>query len=192
MSRFGFLVGAAILGWLVAPASANTVANFTLNGVTFSDGGTATGGFTLDLTTSTISNVNITTSVDGVLGNSYTSFGTFTNSPSPIGASFGLTELFIPVSLYELGINLSDALTDSDLLSPHSFIIASGSETHSSLGCFITPDLCDSRTIASGSLDAVPADSVATPLPATLPLFASGLGALCVIERRRRRKQAGA
>ena len=61
--KFGVAIAVAFLG-IASPALADTVANFTLDKVTFVDGGTATGGFTLDLTTDTLSNVNITTSED--------------------------------------------------------------------------------------------------------------------------------
>jgi hypothetical protein len=66
-TRFGVAIAIAIQGF-AAPASAGTIANFTLDGVTFSDGGTATGTFTLDLDTSTLSNINITTSSDDLFG----------------------------------------------------------------------------------------------------------------------------
>ena len=70
-TRLAAVIGIAVLGF-AAPASADTVANFTLDSVTFSDGGTATGTFTLDLTTSTLSNINITTSSDIFFGATYT------------------------------------------------------------------------------------------------------------------------
>lgn len=193
MSRFGHcLIGVVILGWLVAPASADTIANFTLNGVTFDDGGTATGSFSLDFTTSAISNVNITTSSNGSVGANYTQTppffsDTFSNSPD---ASFDFTLGLIPLFGDELNLTLSAALTDFDLSSPNSFTLASGTESAYNFefcGNGVTSTLCGSRSITAGSLDEVPA---ATPLPAALPLFASGLGVIGLLGWRRKRKVA--
>ena len=100
IKSFAVAIAIAVLGF-AAPASADTIANFTLNNVTFSDGGTATGGFTLDLTTSTLSNVDITTSLDYPFGATYTGgngfVGTtsFTNNPASFAFDF-------PAFLYDL------------------------------------------------------------------------------------------
>lgn len=87
------MLSVAVLGF-AAPASADTIANFTLDGVTFSGGGTATGSFTLDLDTSTLSNVDITTTADdlGVFGETY-SLSSFSNGP----ASFDFVDGFPPI-----------------------------------------------------------------------------------------------
>ena len=119
MSRFRFMIAVAILGWLVAPAFADTIANFTLDGVTFDDGGTASGGFTLDLTTGALSNVNITTSNTATFtGSSYSdgsSTNTFSNSSSP---QFGFSEFVGFLEFFEgsiLDINLGVILTNLNL-----------------------------------------------------------------------------
>ena len=63
MVRLGAIIAGLILAVMAAaPASANTIKTFNLNGVTFNDGGTATGSFTLDLTTHTIVSSAIFTS----------------------------------------------------------------------------------------------------------------------------------
>jgi hypothetical protein len=183
-TRLGLVIAVAVLGFAV-PASADTVSNFTLDGVTFSDGGTATGGFTLDLTTGALSNINITTSTDNLFGATYTGgnglFGStgFTNSP----ASFSFADFEL---IYEadLVINLGSALTPSNLASPNTFSIASGSEGVFFIACPEPTFFCGSRTITSGSLDETPAT---TPLPAALPLFAGGLGALGLLGWRRKK-----
>jgi hypothetical protein len=184
-TSFAVAIAVAVLGF-AAPASADTIANFTLDNVTFSDGGTATGGFTLDLTTSTLSNVDITTSLDYPFGGTYTGgsgfVGTtsFTNNP----ASF---EFDFPAFLYEsvLEINLAGGLTAADLTGSNSFSIASGSEAAYFIGCDGPGFYCGSRSIVSGSLDT---GISATPLPATLPLFAGGLGFVGYLTGRKKRK----
>jgi hypothetical protein len=148
-------------------------------------GGTATGSFTLDLTTSTLSNVNITTSTDSALslGTTYTS-GSFSNSPASF--DFG-TGFFLEGD--EFDIALASALTPADLASSNSFAIASGEEDFFFILCFeFNPEgICASRSVTGGFLDAVP---TATPLPAALPLFAGGLGAIGLCGWRRKMKAA--
>ena len=117
MSRFRYLIAVAILGWLVAPAAASDViANFTLDGVTFSDMGTASGGFTLDLTTGALSNVNITTSTTTTwTGASYSdsaSTNTFSNSSSPQFSFSQFTGFEVVFEGSILDINLGVMLTD--------------------------------------------------------------------------------
>lgn len=75
------------------------------------------------------------------------------------------------------------ALTPSDLSGPNSFTIASGGEGVYFVEC--DPIFCGDRTITGGSLNEVPA---ATPLPATLPLFAGGLGLVGYLTGRKKRK----
>ena len=188
-TRHGVAIAVALaVGAFAAPASADTVANFTLDNVTFSDGGTATGSFTLDLDTSALSNIDITTSVDGLFGVTYFGgsglFGStsFTNSPT---ASFAFDD-FEGIYEADLVINLGIALTPADLTSPNSFSISSGAESAFFVGCNPEDDFyCGDRTITGGSLDEVPA---ATPLPATLPLFAGGLGFVGYLTGRKKRK----
>lgn len=179
-TRVGIAIAVAVLGF-AAPASADTIANFTLDGVTFSGGGTATGTFALDLDTSTLSNVNITTSADdlGDFGETYT-LGSFSNGP----ASFDFVDGFPPFVGDELIINLAATLTPSNLASSTSFTIQNGNEAF-----YFFPlcgfAACDSRDIDAGSLDEV---LTTTPLPPTLPLFAGGLGMVGFLSRRRKRK----
>ncbi len=54
---FPLLLLVCALTGAIRPASADTTANFLLTNVTFSDGNTATGSFTYDFTTSTVTNV---------------------------------------------------------------------------------------------------------------------------------------
>jgi hypothetical protein len=164
----------------VPASAADVTANFTLDGVTFSDGGTATGGFTLDLTTGTLSNVNVTTSVDGtiVVGDTFTGGNFISDSPPEFGFldNYGLGE-------DEFIFELSATLTPSNLASTTSFSIASGQESGDFILCLGPDDFCGSRTITAGSLDVS-----STPLPATLPLFGGGVSFFGWFGKKRRRK----
>jgi hypothetical protein len=181
MSLFGYLTAAAILIGFVVPASADTIANFTLDDVTFSDGGTATGGFTLDLTTSALSNVSVMTSTDGALGTTFSS-GTFSNSPATFVFANGNF-----IQFDELTIVLSGGLTPGDLTGSNSFTIATASSFEIFFSAEECEGFCSGRSVADGSLD----DS-ATPLPAALPLFATGVGVIGLLARRRKRKNVAA
>jgi hypothetical protein len=194
-TRFGIAIAVAVLGF-VAPASADTIANFTLDGVTFGDGGTATGSFTLDLDTSTLSNVNIITSLNtdsfGTIGTTYNDLGanTFTNGTT---AQFEFDNFYyffpipFPTGEDSLVIDLPGPLTAANLAGSSSFA-ASGSESEYFFLCGggLGGDFCGARTITAGTLDT---GLSATPLPATLPLFAGGLGFVGYLTRRR--KQSG-
>jgi hypothetical protein len=108
----------AMLG-LAAPASADTIANFTLDSVIFSDGGTASGGFTLDLTSGALSNVNITTSAEfdfppfGIFGTTYTDSDTSFLGAAGNTFTNGATAQFVfgngvPFDGYGLEIDVGD------------------------------------------------------------------------------------
>lgn len=198
-TRFGIAVAVALLGFAV-PASADTLATFVLDDVAFSDDGTATGGFTLDLTKGTLSNVNITTSIDFIPP--FSSFGTTYNNSSSNTFTNGATAQFEFDNLYyylpipfptgedSLIIDLSGPLTATNLTGSPTFA-ASGSETDYFFLCS-EDGFCGSRTITGGSLDVTSLEVTSTPLPAALPLFAGGLGMLGVFARRRKRKAEGA
>ncbi len=134
MSPFVYpATAAAILGCLIAPASADTIANFTLDTVT-ADGGfiTITGGFTLNLTTSTLSKITITTTEQ-----SFITITTITDADT-VPLTYWDGDLFnfsanqtVTASAYVdmdlLLIHLATVLTASDVLGPNSLPIATGS-----------------------------------------------------------------
>ena len=193
MLRFSCLIGAAILGWLVAPASADTIANFTLDNVTADEGfDVITGGFTLDFTTSTLSNINITTTEDIIV-----KLTTINDADSAFPTEWGgnffefaandtSSSDFTDGDL--LMIDLATVLTPSDVLGPTSIPIASGSFENINhctvIGCGAVMFMP-----LTGSLDT--AGISATPLPAAMPLFATGLGAMGLFGWRRKRKAHG-
>lgn len=181
----------AVAVWLIAPACMATEYTFNLDNVTFNDGGTATGSFTLDLSTGTLSNVNIVTSTDmysvpyGTLGTTYNdaSSNTFTNGSS---ADFG----FLNGSIFgfdSLDLQIAGPLTDITLSGSPSFALSGSEEDDAFFGCEgNSMGACGIRAINGGTLD-VSGGIADTPLPATLPLFASGLGLLGYCSGRRRK-----
>ncbi len=184
MKRFWGLVAALVFAVLAAaPASANTIKTFNLNGVTFSDGGTATGSFTLDLTTQTIVSSAIFTSFKNFVfvGGDYNgSFvDSFTDFPS---AQVKLGDGAIPFLSGQL-LTLKFALTNATDLSAITSFVLSGSEKVYSWLCW--GGLCATRTIVAGT-----ADIAATPIPAALPLLATALTGMGFIGWRRKRATA--
>jgi hypothetical protein len=187
MLRIGAIVAGFILAVLaVAPASANTIQTYALNGVKFGDGSTATGTFTLDLTTNSIVSSSIFTSarpssivfVGGDYNGSF--FDSLVTSPS---GKLNLADWAIfPISGQLL--SLSFALSDLSLGS----FVAHGSETVYSGLCFLNSFVCGTRQIVAGTVNAV----TTTPIPAALPLLATALGGMGFMGWRRKRQQAAA
>jgi hypothetical protein len=186
MARFGAIVAGLILAVMaVAPASANTIQTFNLNGVKFNDGGTATGSFTLDLTTHTVVSSSIFTSFKNLVfvGGDYNgSFvDSFTASPS---AQVKLGDWAIPFVSGQL-LTLNFGLTDLTDLSAVTSFVLSGSEKVYSWLCW--GGLCGTRKIVAGT-----ADIATTPIPATLPLLATALAGMGFVGWRRKRQTASA
>jgi hypothetical protein len=186
MLRMGAIVAGLILALFVAaPASANTIATFELDGVTFSDGGTATGTFKLDLTTHTLVSSSITTSFNPILflGADYN--GSFADSFLSVPtAEVTLGDVVIPFVSAQL-LTLTFGLTDSTYIWSLPSFVAAGSESTYSWLC---GGLCGTRTIVAGSINTI----AATPIPAALPLLATALGGLAFAGWRRRRHQQAA
>jgi hypothetical protein len=185
MLRIGAIVAGLILAVLaIAPASANTIQTYELNGVKFGDGSTATGTFTLDLTTNSLVSSSIFTSarpssfvfVGGDYNGSF--FDSLVTNPS---GKLNLADWAIfPVSGQLL--SLSFALSDLSLAS----FVAHGSETVYSGFCVFNSFVCGTRQIVAGTIDAV----AATPVPAALPLLVTALGGMGFMGWRRKRAEA--
>jgi len=185
MLRIAAIVAGLIFAVLTtAPASANTIATYELDGVTFNDGGTASGTFTLDLTTNTLVSSAITTSFKNIVfvGGDYDGslFDGFNAAPAA-QLSLGDWAIF-PISGQLLTLNF--ALSDLSLAS----FVAAGAEKVYSGVCFLSGFVCGTRTIVAGSINAV----AATPIPATLPLLATALGGMGFMGWRRKRQQQAA
>lgn len=184
MLRIGAIVAGFILAVLaITPASANTIKTYELNGVTFGDGSTATGTFTLDLTTNAIVSSSVVTSPRPFsllfVGGDYNGsiFDSFVTSPS--GKLNLAAWAIFPVSGQLL--SLTFAASDLTLAS----FVAHGTESVYSLFCL---GLCGTREIVAGTIDAV----AATPVPAALPLLLTALGGLGFAGWRRKRQQEAA
>jgi hypothetical protein len=175
---FGVALGVGLSFSLIAPANAVPV-TWDLTGVTFNDGGAASGSFVFDASTDTYSSWNITTSPGSLVTNSFD----YTNVNSALQSAFsGPTSLFVETSgnVDRLLLVFVSALTDSGGVVS---LRTSGGGFEIQLGGD------QSRTISGGSVDSVVS---ATPLPAALPLFATGLGALGLLGWRRKRKAKAA
>ncbi len=170
------VAGAAIIA---VPANASTI-DWTLSGVTFDDTGTASGTFSTDSTTGNLIAYNITTTLGTTLsGYVYdsTTSGIYGNNVfDPTSFLITGNNSFVPY------INLAfvNPLTSPGVypLVPFDFNVFVGS--YECDNCF------QIRYVVSG--EAVSS----VPLPAALPLFATGLGALGLLGWRRKRKAAAA
>jgi hypothetical protein len=184
MMRIGAVVASLMFGALaIAPASANTIADFAINGL-FDDGGTATGTFSLDVTSHTIQSVSITTSPAPIfLG------ATYTGSPADSYSASSTTQLGFhqdPGLMFASSLlSVTFALNDStDLSTLPSFLLTGGEQA----SFFICGGICQSRTITGGTIDTLSLVTATTPIPATLPLLATALGGIGAIGWRRKRK----
>jgi len=204
---FAFVLGSSI-------AQADVLTTFELSGVTFSDGGSATGSFTYDSTNQTLSNVDITTSGGTLPGTTYNATGgvitsVFTNVSAtfptlgtlqtnifafnqanyPANEYGPFFELLFAHSTFSLSLPdliLVDLAFPSTI--PYGYAYTSSYEVTCGSVCNTgNTNLLDyvARDVAQGQINP-------TPLPAALPLFATGLGAMGLFGWRRKRKNATA
>jgi hypothetical protein len=164
---------------MALPANATTI-DWTLVGVTFDDGGTASGTFSTDSTTGFVTAFDITTTTGFAFGgatyNTTTSYLFSNNFYSP--NSFIITTDNTTVPFLNLAfVNPLTALGVDDLVLT-GWDNGLGDGSFECGACTQTPD----RSVDSGVAVST------TPLPAALPMFGIGLGALGLLGWRRKRK----
>lgn len=167
------LVVLASLG-LAAPAGAVPV-TWTLQDVTFTDGGTATGSFVYDADTNIFSGLDITTSFYAAFGSAVTySISTALSNSTRFDAVLAFPLFGNPRFIF-------------DLVSP---MTNAGGTINIALG-FGDPDLegicINSDCSAAGSVRFITSGAITSvPEPATIALFGAGLAGLGWIGRRRK------
>ena len=166
-----------LAGFLVALAPSLAAANTTTFSVTGSfefPGGSLSGTLTLDDTTGLPTAEDLTVSGVPVFDNLESASG-FAGSYT---ADFGNSEGDDLNMTYTLSPNApSDPLVSGLITSGDAETDGNPCDGQYDAGCF---DL-------AGSMTAIATSDVATPLPATLPLFAGGLGVLALLAGRRKR-----
>ena len=177
MTRTALLAAALVLiaTLAAAPSDASTI-NWVLSGVTFDDGGATSGTFSTDSTSGNVTAFNITTTAGTTLGGAnynWTAINTFSSNGIYSPNSFILTNF--DTSTY-INLEFVNPLTGPGI---DELILSGGSYE-----CAICNPV---RGIVSGE-----AIAATTPLPAALPLLASGLGALGLLGWRRKRKAQAA
>jgi hypothetical protein len=182
MKKFGLsILPVLLLGavFAIGDARADVITQFALNGITFQDGGTASGSLTLDTTSDTVLAVNITTTSGSILsGTAYSSSGfEYFNGVD----SFIFRTNSAPVlPRYEIYFSTSGPLS---LTSPNSLHIFGG--TYEQL-CDIGGG-CLPRLFLTGSLDPVVA---AVPEPSTWAMLLLGFAGIGFMAYRRKSKPA--
>jgi hypothetical protein len=178
------LASAALLAFSTA-ARADNVHNYTLSGVTFGSGigGTVTGSFSIDYTTGTYTDINVTASGSpGGVADSFTQttyFSGFINSPGEIGV----------VDLSDAGYNVTDnnvitlQLGFPTTLGDPPTINTGLNNSNVFYGPHV-PGFVGELAITGGSLILTPTPA-ATPEPSSLVLIGTGVLSLAGAARRK-------
>lgn len=171
----------ALVALLIAPASWSAALTWTLDGVTFHDGATATGTFDYDAVTSTYSNIDIT--VTGFVNSQV--YGALDSDPYTYNSPDILPQSTSDLLVFVEQISTPDASSDCFGYCRRTMLISFESNL-TSLGGTIAVDLNvlsferleavfnnDEHIIIGGAVSAV-----AVPVPAAAWLFGTALGIL--------------
>jgi hypothetical protein len=192
MERLVALTAALLFTVLAGPASAYTIASFSLSGITFNDGGTASGTFRIAYGNFSAFSSTVTTTAGVIMTGAKLDNAVFqTNLAGETEISFSGSTLS---SNDFMRLYVQASLNPATLASLPTFDVTYGIERVSYL-CPPTCSLSLSRNVTAGSIVTTgletfpdpPPPPVPTSLPATLPLLASALGGMGVIGWRRKR-----
>jgi len=171
----GLLSLAALFILVAAPRASADGLTWTLTGVTFSDGGTASGSFDYDALTNTVSSVDITTTLGSSFGGA-----TYAAVDPGFGPSPSLIVFVTLPSLADytgtpvLALDFGGFLTDLGGTVP----VEDAEFTCGDPGCTLPGSTL--RLINAGTVT-----TVSTPEPSSLLLFGSGLLGLVSAARRK-------
>ena len=161
-------------------ASADGI-TWDLSGVTFDDGGTATGSFVYDALTNKYSAINVTTTLGSTLsGTTYTSLSSL-GSSSDTGLLFGVssgdvTNTSVLFLLFDAALTNSGGIVQLSLIPP---------DDNSVEGLCTNSD-CSGFTMRSVTGGELVSEAVKTPEPATISLLGMGFIALLISAARRK------
>ena len=177
LAKSAFMLSLTLLGLATGQACATTK-TWTLQNVTFADGGTGSGSFDYDADMNAFSSINIATS-GGSTGFSAT-YGVLNGTGTATQFSFASG---LPLTgQSQIKFDLSAALTNAGGIIP--LVLFSSLEALCATNDCGTVSL--QRGISQGTLSSPTTSPV--PVPSALPLLASGLGALGYIGWRSKRK----
>ena len=190
----------AIVGFLLfaAQPSHASVVSLYLDNVQFDSGATASGSFDFDTTTYAVSNVNISTTADVYIPANNYNTGIYIDAshsapyyiqlgPFPGNSSFVFTGTLsgaaFPVRLYLSFPSSELPLSSNTITLDGTYSLIDWQSDADNTYDPTNGDHNGGEYLVSGEIDA-------TPLPATLPLFVSGLGVIGLLTWRRKRKAA--
>jgi hypothetical protein len=163
---------AAISSLMVSTSNAATI-NWALSGVTFDDGGTASGTFSTDSTSGSVLAFNISTTA----GSTLSSF-VYDSSTSALAENHFSSNSFILGNLVTTDRYLNLAFVNPLSTPGFNLLVLDGS--------WECANCIPVKFATAGAVINV----AETPLPAAFPLLATGLAALGLLARRRRKQPA--